>query len=709
MDRILIADDSPATRNLLKRALEAEGFAVVLASDGREAWEVLKTPDAPRLAILDWMMPGMSGPEICARIRAQRRGEYTYMILLTARNKREDLIEGLNAGADDYLTKPLDVQQLQARLRAARRILGLERNLIAAQQQIRKAKDDLEVIHQLAPSALFTLDCRRRVTSWNRRSEELTGLSAASVLGQDCPFHPNSCREECDFSCPATHSRIREKEISFRRPDGEERLFAMRSALMACENHQEFGAIGCFDDITELRKQEERIRHLSYHDALTGLPNRTLMEDRLSMAVAAGQRQNRKVALLFIDLDSFKNVNDTLGHFTGDTLLRLVADRLRGCLREEDSLGRQGGDEFLLILTDLEGESDAAQVARKIARTLETPFIVNGREIIVSASIGVSIFPEDGRDFETLTKHADLAMYQAKETGRNQYQFFSPEMNVRLAESLAMEMHLRGAIKSDELFLVFQPQVNLRTGEIVGAEALLRWENRELGLVPTERFIALAEERGLILEIGDWVLRKACTQARLWQDGGLRPVPISVNLSPLEFRQKNIVARIAGILTETGLDPQWLVLEITEGISMLDIEMVIESLHGLKKLGVKIAIDDFGTGHSSLSYLSRFPIDKLKVDRSFIHDLDTNADARAITNLILDLARNLKLKVVAEGVETEGQLRLLLPPQCDEMQGYYFSRPLIAEEFADLLRASDRSRRESVPHPIPCASQINDT
>lgn len=703
MDRILIADDSPATRNLLKKALEAEGFAVVLASDGREAWEVLKTPDAPRLAILDWMMPGMSGPEICARIRAQKRGEYTYMILLTARNKREDLIEGLNAGADDYLTKPLDVQQLQARLRAARRILGLERNLIAAQQQIRKAKDDLEVIHQLAPSALFSLDCRRRVTSWNRRSEELTGLSAASVLGQDCPFRPNSCREECDFSCPATHSRIREKEISFRRPDGEERLFAMRSALMACENHQEFGAIGCFDDITELRKQEERIRHLSYHDALTGLPNRTLMEDRLSMAVAAGQRQNRKVALLFIDLDSFKNVNDTLGHFTGDTLLRLVADRLRGCLREEDSLGRQGGDEFLLILTDLEGESDAAQVARKIARTLETPFIVNGREIIVSASIGVSIFPEDGRDFETLTKHADLAMYQAKETGRNQYQFFSPEMNVRLAESLAMEMHLRGAIKSDEFFLVFQPQVNLRTGEIVGAEALLRWENRELGLVPTERFIALAEERGLILEIGDWVLRKACTQARLWQDGGLRPVPISVNLSPLEFRQKNIVARIAGILTETGLDPQWLVLEITEGISMLDIEMVIESLHGLKRLGVKIAIDDFGTGHSSLSYLSRFPIDKLKVDRSFIHDLDTNADARAITNLILDLARNLKLKVVAEGVETEGQLRLLLPPQCDEMQGYYFSRPLIAEEFADLLRAADRTIAGDWSHGLPSA------
>ena len=431
-------------------------------------------------------------------------------------------------------------------------------------------------------------------------------------------------------------------------------------------------------DISERRRAEEQIEYQAYHDALTGLPNRLLFRDRLTIALAHAKRQQTPLAVMFLDLDRFKYVNDTLGHSLGDEMLRAIAARLKAVLREGDTIARMGGDEFTVLLSDLHSPEDAAKIAQKILETVAYPISVEGHELYVTTSIGIALFPNDGDSAESLLKNADSAMYRAKEAGRNSYQLCTPAMNSRAAERLSVENALRRAVDRNEMVLHYQPQVRLDTRQITGMEALLRWNRPGHGLVSPLTFIGIAEETRLIVPIGEWVLREACRQARAWQRGPYPSLRISVNLSPRQFQQSDLTAVVARVLEETDFDPRFLELEITESTAMINTDRTIATLAGLRELGVRIALDDFGTGHSSLGYLRRFPIDRVKIDREFIQEIDKSRSNRAIVSSIVSMAHGLDLAVTAEGVETEAQVTFLREQKCEEVQGFLFGRPMPA-------------------------------
>ena len=426
--------------------------------------------------------------------------------------------------------------------------------------------------------------------------------------------------------------------------------------------------------------------HLAHHDVLTDLPNRILLQDRLGQAIELAHRQQRRLAVMFMDLDQFKHINDSLGHAVGDQLLRSVAQRLVGCVRHSDTVSRQGGDEFVLLLPYIERVEDAALSAQKMLAALALPHRIDRHDLHIGASIGISIYPDDGQDAQTLIKCADSAMYHAKESGRDNYKFFEQSMNVRAVERQAIEGGLRRALQRQEFVLHYQPKINLQSGAIVGAEALIRWRHPQRGLVSSAQFVPIAEDSGLILPIGRWVLREACFQARAWQEADLPPIIIAVNTSALEFRAKDFLENIRATLEETGLEPRYLELELTESVLMRDAESANAVLHALADLGIKLAIDDFGTGYSSLSYLRQFPIGTLKIDQSFVKQMTGNPDDAAIVGAVISMAASLRLHVIAEGVETPEQHAFLLARQCDEGQGYYFGRPMAAEAFAGLLQ-----------------------
>ena len=441
-------------------------------------------------------------------------------------------------------------------------------------------------------------------------------------------------------------------------------------------------------DITERKVAEEQIQFLAYSDALTGLPNRRLLQDRLTQALAAAPRQKGRVALLFLDLDRFKDINDSLGHSVGDLLIQEVAERLKTWGRKQDTVARVGGDEFLIVLTELKDITDAAVAAERLLDGIIAEYSIQGHALNITCSVGISIFPEHGTDPETLMKNADAAMYSAKESGRNNFRFFTDEMNAQAVERLTLENPLRQALAKDEFFLMYQPQMELATGTITGMEALLRWQHPDLGLVPPDKFIGIAENSGLIVPIGEWVLRTACSQARKWQNEGLPPVTVAVNVSAVQFRQEGFCELIGRVLRETGLAPQYLELELTESVLLSNAEVMLPVVQKLKAMGLTLAIDDFGTGYSSFSYLRQFPVSKFKIDRSFIRDVAVNPDDAAITAAIISMAKSLRLKVIAEGVENEAQVSFLRAHQCDEIQGYYFSKPLATEQATDKLRSN---------------------
>ncbi len=451
------------------------------------------------------------------------------------------------------------------------------------------------------------------------------------------------------------------------------------------ENGEFRGYRGIGSDITERKRSERQIEFLAYHDPLTGLPNRVLLEDRLQQAMAHADRNQTQLAMMFMDLDNFKQINDSLGHAAGDCLLQEVASRLGDCVRETDTVSRQGGDEFILLLTDLQEIDGCLPVLSKIMNRLQDPFMVDDNELSTSVSIGVATYPADGTDFESLRKKADMAMYRAKEAGRNTYRFFDEAMNSEAVEHLVIRNGLRRALERKELRLHYQPQIDLSSGQVIGAEALLRWQHPELGLVAPGRFIHIAEESGMIVPIGEWVLHTACEQAVAWQRAGLPPLLMAVNLSAVQFRRGNVEQSVTQALTQSGLDPALLELELTESILIQNVEQVLSTVKALKRLGVKLAIDDFGTGYSSLSYLKRFDIDKLKIDQSFIRDLATDPDDAAIVHAVVQMAHSLNLKAIAEGVEHAAMLGQLREFGCDEAQGYYFARPMPADDFAHFL------------------------
>jgi len=439
----------------------------------------------------------------------------------------------------------------------------------------------------------------------------------------------------------------------------------------------------------QVQASKAQLDHLAHHDVLTDLPNRILMHDRIGQAIELARRQDRQLAVMFLDVDRFKNINDSLGHPVGDQLLMSVAQRLVECVRHSDTVSRQGGDEFIILLADVEHAEDAALSARKMLTALAQPHHIDRHDIHVDASIGISIYPHDGQDADSLIKSADTAMYHAKENGGNNYKFFEQDMNARAVQRLTIETDLRLALGRQEFLLNYQPIIDLQSGAIVSVEALTRWRHPHRGLILPEHFIWIAEDSGLIVPLGAWILREACKQARAWQDAGLSPIPVAVNISAVQFRHKDFLENLTGILKDTGLAPRYLELELTESVLMHDADAAVSVLKALKAIGVRLTLDDFGTGYSGLSYLKRFPVDTLKIDKSFMHGITQatdDSDDAAIVAAVIGLGKSLNQRVIAEGVETRQQLAFLQARGCSEGQGFYFSRPVTAQEVAELLR-----------------------
>jgi diguanylate cyclase (GGDEF)-like protein/PAS domain S-box-containing protein len=544
--------------------------------------------------------------------------------------------------------------------------------------------------------AVLSTDILGNVSYLNVVAEKMTGWTCAEALGRPLGevFQIIDGATRKSSPNPMEFAIHEDKTVKLTpnciliRRDGSESSIEDSAAPIHDRSGLITGAVIVFHDVTESRAMTEEMSHLAQHDILTDLPNRMLLKDRISQAIATARRNNTKVAVLFLDLDGFKDINDSLGHAVGDNVLQSVAKCLVNCVRSSDTVSRQGGDEFVVLLSEIKHPSDAGITARKIltaVTAVTASHMFKQHDLHLTASIGLSTYPEDGEDAEILLKNADTAMYEGKKIGHNNYQFFKQDMNARTIERQTIEADLRGALKRQEFVLHYQPKINLQTGKITGTEALIRWMHPDRGLALPFQFIPVAEESGLILLIGQWVLGEACRQAQDWIDAGLPVVPVAVNVSSLEFRSDSFLENLRSILKDTRLNPRYLELELTESVLMQNAQASTSALSGLKSIGVRLAVDDFGTGYSSLSYLKRFPIDSLKIDQSFVRDIATDTDDATIVSAVITMAKSLRQCVIAEGVETEEQMAFLQAHACDEAQGYYFSKPVAAHKFAKLL------------------------
>ncbi len=562
-------------------------------------------------------------------------------------------------------------------------INSMHGELSSAYAELKDTNQQLDAVIKGSPLAIYTRGLDDLVTTWNPAAERMFGWRAEEVIGLALPTVPLNKNGEADYLGKRLlgGESIVQAEVKRRTRDGSLIDVNMTVAPLLDQSGQTCGYLSIAADITGRKAAERQIEFLAYHDALTGLPNRLLVQDRFEQARANADRGRHKVALLFLDLDNFKTINDSLGHAVGDTLLKQIAARLGECVRDTDTVSRQGGDEFLVVLPELSDVDATAPVLVKTMERLQDPFHADGHELSTSVSIGITVYPDDGADFDTLLKKADMAMYRAKDAGRNAYRFFDEQMNVEAVEHLSMRNGLRKAVERGEFVLHYQPQIDLASGAVVGAEALIRWNHPELGMILPGRFIPVAEESGLIVPIGEWVMHEACRQGGNWTKAGLPELRISVNLSAVQFKRGNVEQMVISALEASGFDPALLELEITESILIQNVESVLDTVKRLKRLGVKLSIDDFGTGYSSLSYLKRFAVDKLKIDQSFVRDLGVDPDDASIVRAIVQMARSLNLRTIAEGVETREILEHLRIFKCDEGQGYYFARPMPAEEF----------------------------
>ena len=583
------------------------------------------------------------------------------------------------------------VNQRTADLEQSHRLLVED---VGARRRTEKALQDSEqrFRHLVAMSSdwYWEQDANLRFTSITGGIAEKGGILPETLIGRTLWEYAEGMAEtdwgRAHIDCLAARLPFSELEYAIRDEDGELRWLSINGEPVFDDAGSFAGYRGTGTDITARKLTEQRIHHIAQHDVLTGLPNRSLLQDRLGQAVAYSARSGCAVWVLLIDLDRFKFVNDSMGHKAGDVLLMTIAARLRSALRDTDTVARLSGDEFVVILTEQSDEQLSADIVQRLMDSVAQPVILGTKEFFVTCSIGVAVHPTDATAADGLIEHADVAMYRAKQVGRNNFQFYTPAMNDEAMERVRIESALRNALERKEFVLHYQPQVNLESGQVVGMEALIRWQHPELGVVAPGRFISVAEETGLIVPIGAWVMRTACAQNQAWQDAGLGRLRVAVNLSARQFGATNLVADIGAVLNQTGLAPELLEIELTESLFMSDVTLAVELLHAMKKLGVNLSIDDFGTGYSSLSYLSRFPIDVLKIDRSFVSDITRDASDAAIVASIIALAHNLQLDVIAEGVETREQLDYLRRHGCDEMQGYFFSQPLAAADFEQLLR-----------------------
>ncbi|MDM0087096.1 MULTISPECIES: EAL domain-containing protein [unclassified Variovorax] len=681
---ILIVDDQLANRRLLEALLAPEGYTTWSAASGREGLARIAL-EAPDLILLDVMMPDMDGHTMARLLKSRPATSSIPIIMVTALVDRDSRLRSLEAGAEDVLSLPVDRAELWLRVRNLLRLKALsdfQRNHgVILEQEVRTRTADLQRFRtamDATADGIFLIDrATLRFVELNATACSLTGYSREELLQRgpaDLGDGEVDAVRTIVEDVVAGHATHRLADILLRRKDGV--MVPVEVTRTAHRFGDSWAVVVVVRDITARKKAERRLHQMAHYDSLTGLPNRALFYEVLRQSIAQASDGRGQVAVLFIDLDHFKKVNDTLGHPVGDQLLVQFSDRLWNCLQLRDAVGRLGGDEFAVILVRDDPQAGAVAVAHALHEALREPFVLGGRSVVSSASVGISIYPDDAPNAEQLMQYADTAMYQAKQSGRNTSRFFTPQMNADALTRLELEMALRHALDHDEFELHYQPKVEVASGRVVGVEALLRWNRPGHGVVSPAEFIPVLEDCGLIVRAGAWVIAAVCRQIRLWRASAVGDLQVAVNIAQRQFVEGDLEATIAGLLEVNGVPARLLELELTESSLMANTAHTVAVLQGLRRRGLQISVDDFGTGYSSLAYLRRFPIDKLKIDIDFIRDITTRPDDAAITLAIIGLAHSLKLEVIAEGVETAAQLAFLRQHGCDQVQGYYFSRPL---------------------------------
>ena len=675
---VLVVDDDPVVRVLGEQSLGAADYRVASLPD---ASTVLATVDEirPDVILLDIELPGMNGLTLCAELGRHECGRDIPVIVMTAHDDSESVHRAFEAGAADFINKPVPWALLPHRVE---NVLRVKRSFA----ELRDSEQRNRVLLKAIPDQIHIM---------NSRGELVECLSEAR--------YPVAVGEPLEKLLPADVARESKEYIERALETGDVQTFEQDlgdeigqfETRLIAQGDETILAI--VRNITDRKMAEEKVHHLAYHDNLTGLPNRQHFTNRLRRAIREAHNKDQMLATLYIDLDRFKRINDTLGHRVGDALLKAVAKRLDHCVRNADAvaridapgdqeprLARLGGDEFVVVLEGINDEAQVDIVANRVRDSLLAPFKYEGHQFVVTPSIGIALYPRDGDRIDDLLMHADMAMYEAKASGRNNYRFYSEAMNLRSVERLDLENDLQNAIRNKSFRIHYQPKIDLRTSQIVGVEALLRWRDETRGWVSPAQFIPIAEETGLIIELGEWVIGQICEQIRAWEIKGVRDVSVAVNVSSAQFCREGLLDSVLEIVRETGIRPQRLELEITESMLMRNVEETKAALYAFKDAGLRISVDDFGTGYSSLNYLKQFPLDSLKIDRSFVRDLHRDRDDAAICAAILAMAKELDLRVVAEGVEIEEQLDFLRRHECDHVQGYLFSKPLSATQFERL-------------------------
>ncbi len=699
--RLLLVDDKQELLTSLDHLLTLYGYEADQALGGQAAKHALANQEYD-VVLLDLIMPEISGHDILDF--AAREKLASKIIVVSGDSSFSGVKHALHCGAFDFVKKPYEAAELIATLETALRQVQLEKRHDEMQSQLKESEELHRFIVNSSPDLVYMLDCNGCFTFVNDRLESMLGFSREALVGKH--FSELIDADYVEKAQNLFNERrigdraVKNEEIRLRSNIQETReglsraktvwteLTAMGVYVNSLDRTQEnfIGTYGTARDISERKEAEELINFQAYHDLLTHLPNRALLKDRLGIAIAHAKRSKRKLATMFLDLDRFKLVNDTLGHNMGDRLLKAVANRLQSCLRSGDTLSRFGGDEFTLLLPEVRTRSDVVIIAEKILDRLGEAFVIDGHELFVGASIGIAMYPEGGDTGDSLVQNADIAMYHVKSRGKNGYQFFSEEMNHQFSTRLSLERELRKGLIEGEFEVFYQPQVSLADGRVTGVEALVRWRHGVRGLVEPAEFLPLAAETGLIQQIDEFVQQQAFHDVAAWRRNGFSEMQVSVNLTSVQIEQEGFVERFVAALEVSGLEAEGVILEITESTLMQDIEVIIPKLKQVQSLGARIAIDDFGTGYSSLAYLQQFPINTLKIDRSFVGDLRADASGASIVDAIVAMARGLKLDLVAEGVENRTQLRYLAEQGCEEVQGYVFSPALPATELVSLLR-----------------------
>ncbi len=704
---VLVVDDEALMRASLARLLAEQGYQVESAASAAEALGRMRARRYD-LVLVDLMMPGMTGHALMAEMR--QRNIDSPVIVVSGDTAIDSAIEALRQGAHDFVRKPYEADEMLRRIENALAHQRLQQENAALTEQLRRSEQWHRYLVNHSVDLIYTLDPQGRFTFVNHTAESLLHRPRRELIGR----HYSEILPEEDRA-RAAHV-FDERRTGKRATRGVElRLLRARSngdiaapfvpielhsmGMYDTDKHGQrrfVGTYGIARDITDRKRAEEAITYQAYHDLLTGLANRSLFLDRLNQAINQAKRNHGKLAVMFLDLDRFKFVNDNLGHIAGDKLLHAIATRLKSCLREVDTLARLGGDEFVLLLPQISHGSAATVIAEKILHALAKPFVIDEHELFASLSIGIALYPGDGDNADALIKHADMAMYAAKNAGRNTYQIYTHLMDAASSGRLALAQDLRRALERDELVVYYQPQVEVRSGRIVGLEALLRWHHPTEGLLEPAAFISLAEDTGLVCQIGEWVLRTVCAHTAQWRAAGLPPVRVSINLSPQQLQKDRFEEHFLAVLRERDVPPALIGVEITENTMIHEVDHAVAKLNRLRDHGVEVALDDFGTGYASLSHLKQLPIHTLKVDQSFVREMAEDRDQLAILRAVAAMAQELRLRLVAEGVETAAQREMLDHLGCPQYQGFLFSAPVPAEDIPRLLATADAPGRATV-------------